>query len=81
MKQLCFYETCRQRKYTCNSSIKVWVGGHFEAWVRHQETGDVGEARVDVFTHVLQLFMLVLRDLQNRHGHMSQTAVHSFGSS
>ena len=50
----------RRRKCTYNSSIKVWVGGHFEAGVRHQETGDVGEAGVDVFTHVLQLFMLVL---------------------
>lgn len=31
--------------------------------MRHQETGDVGEAGVDVFADVLQLFVLVLRDL------------------
>lgn len=45
---------------TFNSSIKVWVRGHFEARVWHQEAGDVGEAGVNVFTHVLQLFVLVL---------------------
>ena len=50
----------RQRKRTLNSPVKVRVGGHFEAGVRHQETGDVGEAGVDVFTHVLQLLVLVL---------------------
>jgi len=48
---------------TYDPSIKVGVGGHFKAGVRHQEAGDVGEARVDVFTHVLQLLVLVLGDL------------------
>lgn len=55
------------RKCTFDSPIKVWVGGHFEARVRHQEAGDVGEAGVDVFPHILQLFMLVLWDLHRKH--------------
>lgn len=53
------------------------VGGHFEAGVRHQEAGDVGEAGVDVFTHVLQLFVLVLRDL--RHKKRNQIRTRRFG--
>lgn len=60
----------RRLSCTFNSSIKMRVSGHFEARVRHQETGDVGEARVDVFPHVLQLFVLVLRDLHHKHDHM-----------
>lgn len=51
---------------TCDPPIKVGVGGHFEAGVGHQEAGDVGEAGVDVFTHVLQLLVLVLRDLRHK---------------
>lgn len=44
---------------TLDSSVEARVGGHFESGVRHQETGDVGEAGVDVFTDVLQLLVLV----------------------
>lgn len=51
---------------TCDPAIKVGVGGHFEAGVGHQEAGDVGEAGVDVFTHILQLLVLVLRDLRHK---------------
>lgn len=60
----------RRLKFTFNSSVKVWVSGHFEAGVRHQETGDVSETGVDVFPHVLQLFMLVLGDLHHKHDHV-----------
>lgn len=52
-------------KCTFNSSIKVRVSGHFEAGVGHQEAGDVGEARMDMFAHILQLFVLVLGDLRH----------------
>lgn len=51
-------------KHTYNPSVKVRVGRHLEAGVRHQEAGDVGEAGVDVFAYVLQLLVLVLRDLR-----------------
>ena len=51
---------CKNLAGTLKSAIEVWVGGHLEAWVGHQKAGDVGEAGVDVFPHVLQLLMLVL---------------------
>lgn len=59
----------------------MWVGGHFEAGVRHQETGDVGEAGVDVFTYILQLFVLILWDLHRKHDHTDHVLdVLQFGS-
>ena len=45
---------------TSQPAIKVWVGGHLQAWVWQQEAANVGEARVDVLPHILQLFVLVL---------------------
>lgn len=50
-------------QHTYDPSVKVRVGRHLEAGVRHQEAGDVGEAGVDVFAYILQLLVLVLRDL------------------
>ena len=35
----------------------------------HQVAGDVGEAGVDVLPHVLQLLVLVLRDLEGHPDH------------
>lgn len=52
-----------ESRHTCDPAVEVRVGRHLEAGVRHQEAGDVGEAGVDVFAHVLQLLVLVLRDL------------------
>lgn len=52
-------ESLKHQRQTFKSSIEVWVGGHFESGVRHQEAGDVGEAGVDVLTDVLQLFVLI----------------------
>lgn len=51
------------------------VGGHLEAGVRHQEAGDVGEAGVDVFTYVLQLLVLVLRDLRHKHARAEKVSL------
>ena len=48
---------------TPESTVKVWVGGHLEARVGLEEAADVGETRVDVLPHVLQLFVLVLLHL------------------
>ena len=53
--------------FTSEPSIKVWVGGHLQSRVRQQEAADVGEAGVDVFPDVLQLLVLVLLHLNNRH--------------
>lgn len=49
-----------ESRHTCDPAVEVRVGRHLEAGVRHQEAGDVGEAGVDVFAHVLQLLVLVL---------------------
>lgn len=46
--------------YTPESAIKVRVGGDLEAGMWHEERRDVGKAGVNVFPHILQLFMLVL---------------------
>lgn len=48
---------------TSQPAVKDGVSGHLEARVRQQEAADVGEARVDVLPHVLQLLMLVLLHL------------------
>lgn len=44
---------------TFQAAIEVWAGGYLEAWVRQEETVDLGEAGVDVLPDVLDLFMLV----------------------
>lgn len=45
---------------TPQSAVKVWVCGHLESRVWHEEAGDVGEAGMNVFPYVLQLLMLIL---------------------
>lgn len=45
---------------TCESAIKVGVGGHLEAGVGQEEAANVREAGVDVLPDILQLLMLVL---------------------
>lgn len=45
---------------TSQPAIKVRVGGHLEAGMRHQEATNVGEAGVNMLPHILQFFMLVL---------------------
>lgn len=50
-------------RHTPQSAVKAWVSGHLESRVWQEEAGDVGEAGMDVFPHVLQLLVLILWDL------------------
>lgn len=51
---------------TSQPAVKFWVSSHLQARMWQQEAVDVGETVLDMISHILQLFMLIMFNL-HRH--------------